>query len=103
MRCLSSESLVVVKVHTERLSDVYRLDEMKDRFFTLFVLTLLKPNLFERVEAVRNILIKKVCVVLSQVIYRDLGHFIRAIVIEYRINIVTIDGRSFKRRNYFWL
>ncbi|KII65288.1 hypothetical protein RF11_02708 [Thelohanellus kitauei] len=86
-----TEQGVIIGIPSERLRDVYGLDEMKDKFFTLIVLPLLQPNLFEGVERVRNILIK-------QPIDRGLSHFIRAFAGEYCLNLVTIDGRWFKNR-----
>ncbi|KII65286.1 hypothetical protein RF11_02706 [Thelohanellus kitauei] len=86
---LISKSPVKIGIPTERLSDVYGLDEMKDKFFTLLVLPLLKPNLYEG----------GFDVMLLQPINKGVGHFIRAFAGEYRFHLVTIDGRWFKNRD----
>ncbi|KII73122.1 ATPase family AAA domain-containing protein 1-B [Thelohanellus kitauei] len=91
---------VVIQIPTQRLSDVHGLNEMKDKFFTLFVLPLLEPEIYEGdffliedIQVVRNILIKEPH-------NKGLGHFIRAFAGEYGFHLITLDGRRLMNRNY---
>ncbi|KII62330.1 hypothetical protein RF11_02710 [Thelohanellus kitauei] len=82
---------VIIGIPTERFSDVYGFEDLKDRFFTIVALPRLQPHLFEGLKCVREILIKE-----PQ--DRGVGHFIRALAGEYGFHLVTIDGRLFNDR-----
>ncbi|KII74957.1 Peroxisomal biogenesis factor 6 [Thelohanellus kitauei] len=84
-----NENLVQIEIPTERFSDVYGLDDLKDKFFTSIVLPLLKPQIFRGMEIIRKISIQNAP-------NKGVGHFVRALAGEYRFHLVTLHGNRLK-------